>query len=303
MLRNHFYDKGWFKIHKTDANVISIGNITTGGTGKTPLVIWISNKLVEKGFRTAILTRGYKLKKSKLSDEPAILVGSCPDSPVIINPDRIAGAVEAQNKYGAGVLVMDDGFQHRRIGRDLDIVTIDATEPFGYDRILPAGFLREPIDSIKRAHAVVITRCDLIDGARLTHIDEKLKTVNPSMVIAHSVHKPICEKALEHKQISLEQLKDRNIFAFCGIGNPKAFLSTLSKLGVKPIGSRAFNDHHSYSKECLIDIYEEARYLGADMILTTQKDLHPIPEISRMPSHSKYLPGGSVYFTLRLVFF
>jgi tetraacyldisaccharide 4'-kinase len=228
--------------------------------------------LAQKGLRTAILTRGYKLKKTKLSDEPAILVGSCPEARVIINPDRIAGAAEAQKKYGSEVLVMDDGFQHRRLHRDLDIVTIDATEPFGYGRILPSGLLREPISSINRAHAAVITRCDLIDGAELTQLDEKLKTANPDMVIAHAIHKPICAKSLEHKQIPLEQLKDRKIFTFCGIGNPDAFLRTLAKLGVEPVGSKAFNDHHSYCNECLTDIYEEAKYLGADMVLTTQKD-------------------------------
>lgn len=191
-LRNLSYDKGWFKIHKTKAAVISVGNITTGGTGKTPLVIWLSNKLTQKGLRTAILTRGYKLKKTKLLDEPAILVGSCPEARVIIDPDRIAAAAEAQKKYGSEVLVMDDGFQHRRLHRDLDIVTIDATEPFGYGRILPSGLLREPISSIKRAHAAVITRCDLVDGAELAQLDEKLKTVNPDMIIAHAIHKPLC---------------------------------------------------------------------------------------------------------------
>jgi tetraacyldisaccharide 4'-kinase len=271
-LRNLSYDKGWFKIHKTNATVISVGNITTGGTGKTPLVIWLSNKLSQKGLRTAILTRGYKLKKSKLSDEPAILAGSCPQARIIINPDRIAGAAEAQKKYDAEVLVMDDGFQHRRLHRDLDIVTIDATDPFGYGKIFPSGLLREPISSINRAHAAVITRCDLINGAELTQLEEKLKTANPDMVIAHAIHKPICAKSLEHKQIPLEKLKDRKIFAFSGIGNPDAFVRTLSKLGVKPVGSKAFNDHHSYCNECLTDIYEEARYLGADMVLTTQKD-------------------------------
>ena len=271
-IRNIAYDKGWFKADDTEATVISIGNITSGGTGKTPLVIWLCNELAQKGLRTAILTRGYKLKKTKLSDEPAILAASCPNTRVVVNPDRVAGATEAQNKFGAQILVMDDGFQHRRLRRQVDILTIDAMRPFGYGRILPAGLLREPVNSIRRAHAAVITRCDQINGAELTQLEDRLKTANPDLSIAHAVHKPVCARSLEHKEISLEQLKDKKIFTFCGIGNPDAFAGTLTKLGIKTVGSKIFNDHHPYGDDCMTDIYEEARYLGADLILTTQKD-------------------------------
>ena len=271
-LRNLMYARGLLKQHSVNAVVISIGNITVGGTGKTPLVVWVCNLLARKGVNCAILTRGYKIKKSKLSGEPAILTRGCPAANIIVNPDRVAAAAEAIAKFGAEVLVMDDGFQHRHLSRDLNIAAIDATRPFGYGRLLPAGLLREPVASLNRAHAVVLTRCDQTTEANLAELEETLLSVNPDIIIARSTHAPVCAKSLERKEIALEDLKSRRIFAFCGIGNPNAFLATIEKLGIKPVGSKIFNDHHHYTDGCMADIYEEARYLGADLVLTTEKD-------------------------------
>jgi tetraacyldisaccharide 4'-kinase len=266
------YSKGWLKTHTADAMVFSIGNITSGGTGKTPLVIWLCNLLRQKGHNVAILTRGYKSKKGKHYDEPAILAKSCPGVNVIVNPDRVAGAAEATNKYGAEVLVMDDGFQHRRLARNLDILTIDATCPLGYGRVLPAGFLREPVAGLTRADAMVLTRCNQIEEAELARLEQELRLTKTDMLIARSIHTPICARSVEQKLLPLEQLKDKRVFAFCGIGNPKAFLNTVEELGCNLVGSRIYNDHHHYVDADMADIYEESRYLRADLILTTQKD-------------------------------
>jgi len=277
-LRNFLYSKGWLKVHRANAVVISIGNITVGGTGKTPLVVWLCNLLRQKNIRCAILTRGYKsakdprLKTQDYSDEVAILVESYPQAKVIVNPNRVAGAAEAVNKFGAKVLIMDDGFQHRRLARDLDVVTIDATGPFGYDKMFPAGLLREPVASLKRADAAVITRCDQIANAKLSELEKKLRVINPNMIIARSIHAPVCAKSKDSEEISIEQLKGKKIFAFCGIGNPDAFLNTIKALGAELVGSRVYNDHHHYAEICLADIYEQAEHLKADLILTTQKD-------------------------------
>jgi len=277
-LRNFLYYKGWFKTYRANAVVISIGNITTGGTGKTPLVIWLCSCLRQKDIECAILTRGYKatknlkLKTQNYQDEPAIFSKSCPGARVIVNPNRVAGADKAVNKFGVDVLIMDDGFQHRRLGRDLDIVAIDATRPFGYGKVLPAGLLREPVASLKRADAVVVTRCDQTAETRLAQLEDELRLANPDMVIARSIHTPICAKSLSRKEISIEELSDKRIFAFCGIGNPDAFFATITGLGAHLVGSKIYNDHYHYTDDCLADIYEEARELGADLILTTQKD-------------------------------
>jgi tetraacyldisaccharide 4'-kinase len=308
-LRNFLYDKGWLKAHRVNAKVMSIGNITVGGTGKTPLVVWMCNtinqksKIKNQNCGCAILTRGYKTHLAKRknwipapsttlrtgfagmtgrdtqyalrnteTDEPAILAESCPEAKVIINPDRVAGANEAITRFGAKVLIMDDGFQHQRLHRDLDIVTIDATLPFGYGRMLPAGLLREPVTSLKRADAVVITRCDQISQSQLIELEAKLQEINPNMVITRSIHKPVCAKFADGKEIGVEQLKGRKIFAFCGIGNPQSFFGTIKSIGAELVGSNIYDDHHHYTDNDTSEIYEQAGAAKAELILTTQKD-------------------------------
>ena len=276
-MRNFPYCRGWLKAHRVDAAVISVGNITAGGTGKTPLVVWLC-KLISRNHKCAILTRGYKAAKDRgpgtqnYADEVAILAESCPGAKVIVNPDRVAGAAEAIGQFGAKVLIMDDGFQHRRLARDLDIVAVDATQPFGYGKLLPAGLLREPLSSLKRAQAVVITRCDQVAGSELDELEKKLRAINPQMVIARSIHEPICAKLADGSQVGIEQLRGKKVFAFCGIGNPDAFLGTLEALGCRLVGSEVYDDHYQYTEGSLADIYGRAGRLGADLILTTQKD-------------------------------
>jgi len=271
-LRNLGYDKHWFKSHSSSAPVISVGNITTGGTGKTPLVIWLCNLLAKKGQTCAILTRGYKTQPGILSDEPAILAKSCPSAKIIVNPDRIAGAQKAVKEYNPTVIVMDDGFQHRKLKRDLDIITIDATCPFGCERFLPAGLLREPISVIQRAHAAVITHADNLQQNQLKSLEEKIKTLNPNITIAITAYKHPCATGIKGLTLTIEQLREKPVFAFCGIANPNVFLNSLKQMGINPIGSKIYNDHYAYKALDVSDIYEQARYLGAEIILSTQKD-------------------------------
>jgi tetraacyldisaccharide 4'-kinase len=277
-LRNFLYDKTFFKTHHCDPAVISVGNITLGGTGKTPLVIWLCKLLQQQNVPCAILTRGYKTTQNpksgtqNFSDEPAILAESCPQAKVIVNPDRVAGASEAIRNFDASVLIMDDGFQHRHLSRDLDIVTIDAIRPFGYEKIFPAGLLREPISSLKRAQAVVITRCDQTSEPELERIEHRLKTFNPDLILARSIHSAVYARTYDNKNIDIEYFRGKKIFAFCGIGNPNAFFNTLRALGAELTGSKIFDDHFSFTEGCLDDIYKHAQRTEADMILTTQKD-------------------------------
>jgi len=296
ILRNFLYSKGVLKAHRAGAPVICIGNITTGGTGKTPLVVWLCNLITKhstlktQNYECAILTRGYKTRRASCVmrraknrrntiydirntiDEPAILAESCPRAKVVINPDRLAGAVEAVSKLGADVLIMDDGFQHRRLARDLDIVAIDATRPFGYGKILPAGLLREPVSGLKRADAVIITRADQVTAAELTRLEKKLRLINPNMIIAKSIHSPTCVKSADGRETATEELKGKKIFAFCGIGNPDAFFSTIKKPGCDLAGSEIYDDHYHYTDEDIKRIFKQAEHFKADMVLTTQKD-------------------------------
>ena len=303
-LRTSLYSKGLVKTHYCGAKVISVGNITVGGTGKTPLVIWLCKLLQRKNARCAILTHGYKatqnskLKTQNYSDEPAILSENCPQAKVIVNPDRVAGAAEAVSRFRAEVLIMDDGFQHQRLARDLDIVTIDATRPFGYGRLLPAGLLREPISALARADAVVITRCDQIQETELAELEQKLRQTNHNMIIARSIHAPICARSAENKDISLQSLNGKKVFAFCGIGNPQAFLNTVKSLACQVVGSSVYDDHHYYPSDDLASIYEQAMRGKAELILTTHKDW---TKIDRLGALGKKMPLAYLAIELKFI--
>ena len=275
-LRNEFYSRHWLKIHRVDVPVICVGNLTTGGTGKTPLVAWLAGLLTGKGLRVAILTRGYKSEKGKLSDEPAELAAACPGVAIVVNPDRAAGAAEAIRHHGAQALLMDDGFQHRRLARDLDIIAIDATAPFGYGRLLPAGLLREPESGLKRAHAVVITRSDQVDDEQLARIEQRVGHIHPELPIVQAIHAPAAVRHLDGSETALNALTGRRVFAFCGLGNPTAFLRTVEACGCQLAGSHVFNDHHTYTDHCLADIFAASRSAEAELVLTTSKDWNKI---------------------------
>jgi len=272
VLRNFLYHTRLLKSHKVDAVVISIGNITTGGTGKTPLVIWLYELLNKNQDRYAVLTRGYKGRHGKLADEPAMLAKSCPQAKIIINPDRIAGASKAITQFGSEILIMDDGFQHRRLARDLDIVAIDATCPFGYGWLLPAGLLREPVGAMRRADAVVITRCNQVSDQQIEQIEEKIRAVRNDIPIARAVYRYPHACLAKGRTLSIEQLREKTIFSFCGIANPNAFANDMTKLGLNVVGLKIYNDHHDYTRQDISDIYKEAKCLSANLILSTHKD-------------------------------
>ncbi len=287
------------KTHHVDAAVICVGNVTTGGTGKTPLVAWVYKTIVSNSrfqisdSQCAILTRGYKAAEDSgretqgHSDEISVLAESCPGAKVIVNPDRVAGAAEALTEFGAKVLIMDDGFQHRRLARDLDIVTIDATQPFGYGKMLPAGLLREPVASLRRAQAAVMTRCDQIAQPDLDELERKLRSIHPKIVVARSIHAPVCVRSADQDCMDIEQLRGKKVFAFCGIGNPEAFQSTVRGMGCELVGAKVYDDHHHYTDGDIADIRSQAERLGADLILTTQKDW---TKVSRLAAASKSIP-------------
>ena len=272
-LRNFLYSRKLLKTHKVNAVVISIGNITTGGTGKTPLVIWLCDFLRENNIEPAVLTRGYKTgKKESGIDEPAVILQNCPKIKVIVNPNRATGARLAIEKFGSKVLILDDGFQHRRLARDIDIVTIDATEPFGFGKILPAGLLREPVSSLKRADAVVLTRCNLTGQQKLEEIETQLRKIKGNFIIAKTIHKPISLVFGDGKEKPSEYLAGKRIFAFCGIGNPESFFKTAENIGAKITGKETFDDHHIYSQEDIERICKRASDSKAELIITTEKD-------------------------------
>ncbi len=268
-LRNFLYSAGWLKVHHVNAAVISVGNITAGGTGKTPLVAWLVKHLAGK-YKPAILTRGYKSNEG-ISDEATLLAHTCRQIPVMVNPDRVAGAKESIAQ-GANVLVLDDGFQHRRLARDLDIVTIDATEPFGFGRLLPAGLLREPVRQISRADAVVITRANQTTPEKTEQIKQTIRKYKVDMPIASAVHRCASLNTAAGGETSLEKVREKKVFAYCGIGNPEAFFRTLEELGVNLVGRKIYSDHYHYTGSDISQISKLAHNANAELVLTTEKD-------------------------------
>jgi tetraacyldisaccharide 4'-kinase len=271
-IRNALYNCGILRTHKVHIPVISIGNLTTGGTGKTPLVIWLCKYLCQRGLRCAVLTRGYKTPVGELSDEPAVLAKNCPGIQVIVDPDRVHGAKTAIDRYSSEALVLDDGFQHRRLARDLNIVAVDATCPFGYEKLLPAGLLREPLEELKRADAVVITRFDLADSEQILNIEKFIHQIAGDIPIARAIHRHTHAVTLTGQTIPPEQLRQQKLFVYCGIGNPQAFVNCLTQDQMTVVGTKFFNDHHVYTLKDVRAIAAQAHQCGADMAICTQKD-------------------------------
>lgn len=271
-IRNHAFDHGWKAIHKAPVPVVSVGNLTTGGTGKTPCVEFVARFFRHLGLQVALLSRGYGNDAGR-NDEALVLEENLPDVPHLQGPDRAALAQTAVEELESEILVLDDGFQHRRLHRDLDIVLIDATCPWGHGYFLPRGLLREPIGSLKRADVVMLTRCDLAKPETLEQIRAVVNGVKDVLMV-ESIHQPGGWRNAAQESRPIDAFAGRPIAAFCGIGNPEAFRQSLEKLGMQIAAWRTYPDHHPYARADIEDLRGWARTLPADAVLvTTQKDL------------------------------
>jgi tetraacyldisaccharide 4'-kinase len=274
-IRNRLYDRGVFRAMKAPIPVVSVGNLTVGGTGKTPLVAWICRQLIQMGRHPAIVSRGYGARPGETSDEAAELAILLPGVPHLANRDRVAGVTEAATR-GADVAVLDDGFQHRRLWRDLDIVAIDASDPFGCNHLLPRGLLRESVRGLARADAFVLTRATSIDDAARDAIRAATMRAcdgESRQAWMETEHRPVAIRSWSGMREPLAQVGGRRIAAFCGIGNPEAFRRTLDGIGVELVGFRSFADHHAYGADELRALASWAGTNRAEMLLTTLKDL------------------------------
>ena len=284
--RNRFYDAGVFKTHHLPRPVISVGNLTAGGTGKTPVVRWLAEQLIVRGRRPAVLLRGYGQRGATFSDEQQLLQCYLRDVAVIANPDRRAGAAIAlERQPQTDVILLDDAFQHRKAARDVDLVLINAADPFGFGHVHPRGLMREPVRGLQRASAVIITRSDAVDGTRLDWIEKVVRASNCSAPIFRTVHEMVGLRraqtpASEPVDEPMGALSGRRFFSFSGIGSPKTFHEQLVRGGGKPVGSRAFPDHHEYAEPDVAALTRDAASAGAELLLTTEKDW---VKLSRVP--------------------
>lgn len=271
--RNRQFDSGARKTESVDAKVISIGNITTGGTGKTPMVIWVCSLFASHHIEHAIVSRGYGAKNSSLpNDEAMELKSRLPNVPHVQNPDRVKAANRCIKEHSASAIVLDDGFQHRRLGRDLDIVLVDASNPFGYGHLIPRGLLREPTSALDRADAVVITRCDRVEGSRVREIRNQIRN-ETAAPIALGQTLPTGLVQSDGVHTNLDALSHGKWFVFSAIGNHEAFESSVTESGCRVVGSHRFRDHHLFDENDHDLLTTKAHHCGADFLVCTHKDL------------------------------
>jgi len=273
-LRRCLYASGLKRARRATVPVISVGNLTTGGTGKTPAVAFLARGLMQRGRRPAIVLRGYGAPKpGELNDEGLELARQLPDVPVIANPNRFAGAAEAV-RQGADTVILDDGFQHWALARDFDLVLLDATDPFSEGRRLPWGHLREAPGALARAHGVLITRANRISEEQLSNLRNKIKQLAPDAYLSTAQHEPAGLRTLGEATDppDMKALRGRLVFAACGLARPEHFRTTLKDLGLEIAAHRDFDDHHTFCQTDIQACFSAAQAASAEAIVITEKD-------------------------------
>ncbi|MGH9685015.1 MAG: tetraacyldisaccharide 4'-kinase [Candidatus Acidiferrales bacterium] len=290
-LRARAYRAGVIQQHRLDGVAISVGNLIAGGTGKTPMVLWIAERLMAEGKRPGILTRGYLGRSipdediqieeldvdivNSSSDEVRLMQARLGERAAFgVGPDRFARGQELV-RQGVKWLILDDGFQHLRLARDVDIVLIDATNPFGGGHLLPAGRLREPHSALARVDIVVITRSD---HAPAVEAIIRRDSNAPIFYARPQLDSVVLNRSENMSDVSPEARK-KKLFAFCGIGNPSAFLADLRTWGFQIAGHKFFPDHHRYTNSDIQAIEREAERSGAESLICTEKDIFNLTEV------------------------
>ena len=311
-LRVAAYETDYLTQQRLDTTVISVGNLTLGGAGKTPMVGYIADYLKSEGHSVAVLTRGYGRDSSGMrilnnpgeenssipagsyreyGDEPVMLARSLPGVPIVVNSQRFESGKLAQESFGTDVLVLDDGYQHLALGRDLNILLIDATDPFGGLEMPPFGRLREPLYGMRRADAVIITRADRpFDHAQVLSLIKQFCGDRIPVMYFYSGISGL--RHLESGEVyNSAKFAGWNVAVACGIGNPEAFTEDILQVGINIVSEVFFADHHSFTQDDLEQIYKAARETGADAIITTEKDAVRLEELrySEIPIYAAQL--------------
>ncbi len=293
-LRNFLFDRGIFKDQETNCRVISVGNLVVGGTGKTPMVIWLARFLSQEGWQIAVVSRGYRrehaggllivsdgsniLADCRISgDEPQLLARKLPGIPVLCCTERVVAVDAAIGQFKSEVIILDDGFQHRFLARDLDIVMLDAEKPFGNGSLFPRGTMREPATALSRAQALVLSRFDT--SHQVQHSREDLARKWPDKPIFGAIHRSsrLFEAASGNTR-SLNSMEQVRTAAFAGIAQPSDFFESLIDLGAQLVYAHALPDHHPLTRELLDFLVQEASKLDPDLWVITEKDWARLPE-------------------------
>jgi tetraacyldisaccharide 4'-kinase len=297
-LRRWLYSHAILRTKRLPCRVIGVGNIVVGGSGKTPAVIAIAKMLTaHSNLRIAVISRGYGSKaknaivsdvnnvlldSQKAGDEPYLLAHNLSGIPVLIGKDRFESGLESVNRWGTQVAILDDGFQYLRLARDVSIITIDSTRPFGLNHVLPRGYLREPLSALKNADIILLTRTDQCKN--LDELRRQLDRIAPLVPRFESIHLPYSLKQANSDQnLELSEISERKILAVCGIVNNLSFIETLRSLKPANIVPMFFPDHHEYTSDDISDISQKVIEYNAEMIVTTEKDAHKLKAINVCP--------------------
>jgi tetraacyldisaccharide 4'-kinase len=293
-VRQIFYRRGLFKTRQLPCKVISVGNITLGGTGKTPLVIALAKELLKRGITVGILSRGYKGERERLGgvvsdgtrirmtpteagDEPFMMARQLSGVPVVVGKKRYAMGIDAHERFGMDCLILDDGFQLLAIKRDLDIVLVDARRRFGNGRLFPRGPLREPLRCLRRASMLVLTKAE--SSPTQAMLEATVRHHAPTASLYHSRYKPaFLLEAATGKRVSLQSVFGRRVFAFAGIADPVYFVYLLRELGADVVRENYFPDHYNYQLADLSMLREQGKTV--DLVITTEKDF---VKLQRLP--------------------
>lgn len=287
------YRTNWLPTRRLFCPVISVGNLTMGGTGKTPLVELIAHVLLSRGVTPSILTRGYRRKRGPslialepgvrrapdprmVGDEAALLAAALPEAPMVICADRYRGGIAVEERFRVGAHILDDGFQHLALARDANLVALDATQPLSDRSIAPAGRQRERSAALRRATAVVITRAGQADS---TQLEEQVQRIRPGVPVFHSRTKLTGWREVAGGRLQpANALAGKHVLAFCAIGNPRSFFRDLARWGCEVVGGHVFPDHYRYTSSDVAHLVLSARTAGGAALVTTMKDVMNLPD-------------------------
>ncbi len=270
------YQKGWLKQRRLNGVVISVGNLTVGGTGKTPMVIWLAEKFLADGKRVAILSRGYR-GSSGTSDEIELMKFRLQSRVAFgVGKNRFAAGKRLESQQPIDIFLLDDGFQHLQLARDLDILLVDSSRPLRNESLLPSGRLREPLCAIQRADVVIFTR-----------VNDQLSLKRAIQEFPEFPIFPASTRLIRYRRMTLDQQKispdfelpPQPVFAFCGVGNPDSFFVDADRWGNVIVGRAVYRDHHSYGPNDLRRLEDSAKSAGARALLTTEKDAQNLGDL------------------------
>jgi len=322
-LRLRSYETGLLESRKLPCPVISIGNIVMGGTGKTPHVIAVANFLKTSGKKPAVVSRGYggkhgakaiivhdghnlRASPDVAGDEPVMIAEALENVPVVVHKSRYVAGLKAIRELDADLIILDDGFQHLSLKRDLDIVLLNAFRPFGTRRVFPGGDLREDVGALDRADIIVLTKSETISLAQKERLRHQLHGKWPDKPIFFSENKYTSFNPLDDETLSLDCVREKTVVAFCGLAHPDHFFKALKMAGAHIVYQKAYPDHYTYKRSEIHNLCHKARQLGAKLIVTTRKDGTKLKRLATLPTkppilqlNMKAVPEAGLFHLLR----